>query len=334
MGSAGNVAFRMLASWDFFGHVRSVLPGVGLSEEEKVGVGIFFVMISRFRPLPLRLAIQEKTEGGTNYVLKHLSQLLEPGTICNLYSPAGWARFVESPAHKVAYVRDWSGSKDGSLRAQIDDNRLTRFLRSNKDGRVVEEPQSVEESFVCISSQRPRATLSPGRWLTLTMPPPPWKVSQPVPLDAKGISTWVEVQRHFEKRARTDVVLPDWADVFIHQACRKDYSRWCLPAFLEAWKTMSLLRSFREPERWEKATRRSVYVANFEDLAETGLLLRGAFREGQAFPSVQKIFADVFPENKYFSAVNPLTGKAKDFSPLRQKSTRYKSLLDLSSLGK
>jgi hypothetical protein len=93
---------------------------------------------------------------------------------------------------------------------------------------------------------------------------------------------------------------------------------------------MSLLRSFREPDRWEKAVRRQMYVANFEDLAETGLLLRGVFREGQAFPSVQKIFAEVFPRNKTFYAINPLTGRGKNFSPIRQREMRYQSVLNHS----
>jgi hypothetical protein len=328
MDSARNVAFRMLQS-GFFGQLRNVLPGAGLSEEEKIGVGVFFVMISRFRPHPLRLALQEKAEGGVKYVVRKVSQLFEVGTTCNVFSQGGWSRFAADPTHKIAYVPDWSDSHDRGMRVRIDGNRLVRLLRFERDGRVVEEPQQVEGPFVCISSERLREMSSPGRWLTINMPAPPWKAPIGVsPLDDKTFATWVEVQRLLEKRAKLQIVLPDWADVFIHHANQNEYARWCLPAFIEAWKTMSLLRSFQEPDRREKAVRRTCYIANFEDLAETGALLRGVFREGRYFPSVKKIFAEVFPNGREFSVVDPLTGKGRKYSPLRQAPVKYKSLLE------
>jgi hypothetical protein len=79
-------ALAMLRSLspDFFAHLRGALTRTGLPGDEKFGVGVFFALMSRFRPHPLRLVIQETTAGGAKYLVRRLAPFLQPGTICGV----------------------------------------------------------------------------------------------------------------------------------------------------------------------------------------------------------------------------------------------------------
>jgi hypothetical protein len=310
MSPVKTAALEMLRSFDFFAQLRGTLHRAGLPGEERIGVGVFFTMISRFLPNPLRLAIQEQTDGGAKYVVRKVSKLLPPGTIHGIFSEQGWSRFAEDPAQKVAYVPEWGDRWVGGSRIEISENRVTRILQTKRDGRVVETPQKVERRFVCISPEYPPEPSNRLRWLTIKLPTPTSPgPNGTMPLDDKKISSWIDVQRLLQERAKLTIVLPDWADVFIEHVSQDDRAARHLPAFLQAWKTMSLLGSFRRDEGCENSGRRELLEADFEDLAVTSSLLRGVFREGHRFPSVDKVFDRVFPVGTVFAVIHPLSGK-------------------------
>jgi len=328
MNDSGKVALQMLRSNDFFIQLRNTMTMAGLAKQENVGVAVFFVSLSRFRPNPLRLTLQEKTEGNAKYVVNKVSQFLDVGDKCNVFSEHGWSRFVEGPDRKVAFVPDWTGHSHG-MSAQVDGNRFIRLEQIRKNGLIAEKPQQIVGHFACISSIPRIENSSVGRWLTIEMPKAPWDIpDSPESLDEKIISPCFEVQRLFRERAKKPVVLPDWADVFVNRACQRENSYWHLPAFLEAWKITCLIRSFLEEDSWERAARRGHYVATLDDLTAAGALLKGLFREGQFFPSVQTVVAEAFPKAEKFYAVNPLTMKGRCARLNRSEPIKYKSLLE------
>jgi hypothetical protein len=303
---------------DFFGHLRGALTRVGLAGEERFGVGAYFALMSRFRPYPIRLAIHETTEGGAKYLLRSVSKLFEPGTVRDILSEGGWSRFAADPANAVAYVSHWFDSARESTRIEIEGNQLRHINRHEQGGRIVETPHTVEAPFVCVSSQYPdRIFGEPGelqRWVTIKLPAAASSVPTAVmPLDDEEISVWVEVQRMVQERTMLPILLPDWGDLVIEMACQDERSARHLPAFVESWKTMSLLRSFR---RDDDGCERETLVAGFEDLAATSLLLRGVFQEGHRFPSPAKVFGEVFPSGKESGVINPLTGKGVRYAAM------------------
>lgn len=84
-------ALEILRSQDFFAQLRGALARGGLAGEEKYGMVIYFVMISRFRPNPLRLALLARTDGDAAYVVRCVSRLFEPGAICGVCpEPVGY----------------------------------------------------------------------------------------------------------------------------------------------------------------------------------------------------------------------------------------------------
>jgi hypothetical protein len=330
MNTARAAALAMLRSPspDFFGQLRGALARTGLTGEEKFGVGVFFAVLTRFRPRPLRLAIHESTEGGAKYLLRAVSKLLEPGTVHDVFAESGWSRFAADPAHTVAYVPRWSERSRAGARLEIEGNRLSHIYLRERAGRIVETPHTVEAPFVCVASQYPEVHFGdPGglqRWLTMKLPAPPsHSANATTPLDDDEISVWLDGQRLMQERAKVPILLPEWGDLVIEMACQDERSARHQPAFLEAWKTMSLLSLFRGDDGCERET----LQASFEDLAATSLLLRGVFREGHWFPSPAKVFGAVFAVGEERALINPLSGKAVRYTRRDDQPVQWRSLL-------
>jgi hypothetical protein len=321
---ARTAALKLLQSPDFFADLRGALSQAELTGEEKPGEGVFFALMSRWCPNPLRLAIWESTDGSAKYALRKVSQLLGAGNIRNVVRDQGWSDFVAGPAHKVAYVPEWTDWSREGTRIEIDGNTLTRILQREHDGRIVETPHMVEAPFVCVSPRLPEFS-SRSRRLTIRWPAPPPVSKAVTRLDEEELSMWLEVQHLVRDRAKLPILLPDWGDVVIERACQDERSAPHVPAFLQSWKTMALLRSFRSDDGHE----RNMLQANFEDLAMTSLLLRGVFREGHWFPSPANVFNEIFPVGEERSVINPFTGKGVRYIRRQEKakSAGFVSLL-------
>jgi hypothetical protein len=327
MNPVTKAALATLRSVDFFAHLRGAMTRAGLAGEEKFGVGVFFVLVSRFLRRPLRLAINEATERGAKYLLRKASNFARAGTVRNVFSEQGWSNFEAEPENKVAYVPQWCDWAGEGTRIEIAGNRLTRVLKREHDGRVIESPHTVEAPFVCVSTLRPIGRfgerVDTGRWLTIKLPAPPPSDPRPItPLDDEELMIWFEVQRLVQERGKAKVVLPDWTDVVIEHACQNERAALHLPAFLESWKTMTLLRSFRRDRDGQQL---ETLRPNFGDLAATGMLLSGVFQEGRLFPSPTKIFNEVFQVGKEGGVINPLTGKGVRYTrrPEQTAASKY-----------
>jgi hypothetical protein len=304
-------ALATLRSPNFFAYLRGAVAQQGLAREERFGVGIFFTMISSFRPNPLRVALQETTEGTAKYTIQRVATLFHPGTVCGVWSEPGWSRLAEDPMCRTAYVRQWSDDSDECVRFETNGNRIVRVTGRKQNGRIVETPETIEGRFACIAQQYPWESPDRSRWLTIQLPAPPLAVPAGITaLSVDEIAMWKEVQRLLQMRGKRTVVLPDWADIVVEQACEKERGSRYLPVFLQSWRTMAMLRSFGKDERVDYTSgQENMIKADFDDLAMTSLLVRGVFREGCWFPSVAKIFNKVYPVGRERSVINPHNGK-------------------------
>jgi hypothetical protein len=231
-------------------------------------------------------------------------------------SDEDWSRFKADPGHKIVVVPEWDVNEREGIRFEVEGNRITRVVRREQDDRVVETPDTIEAPFVCVAPSRPpwqnRESLpDTTRWLTVRLPPARSRDARSK-LDDDDIGLWTEVQRLLQLRAQLPILLPDWADVVISLSCRDEKSARHLPAFLEAWKTMTLLRSFRVDDEHKQ---REFLLGGFEDLAVASLLLRGAFREGRTLPSVNKVFDECFKNGEVYGVLNPITGRGVRYEP-------------------
>jgi hypothetical protein len=322
-------ASELLASGVLFEHLRADLAQVGLFGEEEAGVALFFLFASRFRRTPLRVALEEQTTGGAKYVVKAICKLLAPGTLCLGYSATAWQRFKELPDHKIVMVSSWSAL---GWSAQCNGDVFTRSTAAVQGDRIVkDERDAVRGRFVCVSSTVDYSDQTRGRWLRLKLPEPKTQSFQSRGLDDQRGAVWLEIQELLRQRASMDILLPDWADLFLAYAARRELAFLNMPAFLEAWKTMALLRSFQFDARWQRAKNAGFYIADFGDLAYAGAVMR-AFKEHATFPSLQPVFEAVFKGNE-LSVVSPLTGKARKYKFPSRSAPRRPFWDDLQAAG-
>ena len=337
MKHATTPAFDMLHSLDFFTDLRTAMRGVGLAGEESFGVGVYFVAASRFFQNPLRLCVQEQTDGGANYVVRRVAKLLQPGSFVELPADSieAWHGFRKNPAHKVLYLPDGNGAwgKEDSIRFEIAQNQISRVAPVKRDGRVVEKRDDVEAPFACISSDHRDWMRDSSRWLTMLLDKPPQETvkkgnsffSHASRLDDEQKKQWHCLQDLIQERAQRGFVFPDWADVVVEETCKDERAARHLTAFLQAWKTMCLLRSL--PLREKEIAQRGGLLADFTDFAAAGSLLRELFREGHWYPPTRNIFNKVSTVGEDAGYIHPVTGKGIRFKH-RTDPVRWRSVFE------
>jgi hypothetical protein len=329
--------FDMLHSLDFFTDLRTALGGVGLAGEESLGVGVYFVAASRFFQNPLRLCVQEQTDGGANYVVRRAAKLLKPGSFVELAldSIEVWRGFRNSPAQKVVYLSDGDGAwgKENSIRFEIVQNQISRVVLVRRDGRVAEKREDVEAAFACISTDHRDWMRDSSRWLTMLLDKPPQQKGPKAksffchmsPLRREQTAQWHRLQDLIGERAQPGIILPEWADLVVEETCKDERAARHLSAYLLAWKTMCLLRSLRLNAK--EIDRRGGLQADFTDFAAAGSLLRELFREGHRFPSTRNIFDKISAGGEDAGYIHPVTGKGICFKH-RTEPVRWRSVLE------
>lgn len=299
---------------DFFGALRAALRRAGLAEGElKFGIGFFFVLVSRFMQNPLRLYVNQKSKGNAKYLLLRVAQLLAPGTVIPMSGECdkAWSRFENAPAQRVVFIPPWD---ELAARASFDvrENQLTRSVPVVIDGRDVDKCETVEGSFACISGEYPDDLKNRPRWLRVNLPKPPWQGgNRPTRMTAEDRVVWFEIQKLIQKRAQLRILLPPWEELVVEKVCVDPRAHKNVPAFLQCWKIMTVLRSFGSHK--EKDVQRGVLRADIEDFAATAAVMK-VFREGRWFPSPQYIFKKVSREGDHCYFIHPLTGKGVKYT--------------------
>ena len=306
-------ALAILGSQDFFGSLRGTLARMGLAGEERYGVGLYLVALSRFLPSPLRLCIQQNAEGNARFLVETVAELLPKNHRVGIYRDLNeaWPSFEKSPNNKVLWVPpDSEGPPScGSFQIDISGNRITGVWSNKKNGRVVERRCTAQGRFVCVSGTAPPFEWNLTRWLTIRLPVPQRSRNQGSTPTEQDLAVWHEVQRLIEERCQVEVVLPQWLEIVIEQMFHDHRAERHLPAFLTMWKVMTVVRSFADDKRPGSFMR-----ADFLSFAAAGAALKGIFREGYWFPAPANIYEQIAQLGTKSSLLNPITGKALRFN--------------------
>jgi hypothetical protein len=328
MNGVKAAAVETLRSDNFFSVLRGALRTLGLAGREGwMGLAVYFVASSRFQAYPLRLEIRERTEGTAAYAVRRVSILLPPGSVV-IITPGNdeeWARFAKAPGQKTVLIRQWETREKGGL-AQVDvqGNKIIRRKPVKTGDRFIEQLEEIEGRFACISGERPWARNT--RWLTMVQAERREVESEATSsLRERETEDWHQVQRLLEQRALLPVVLPEWEQIVVEQMCeRDDRAMRHVPAVLQMWRTMCLIRSFRSEEN----NKARYLQATFEDLAAASLLARKVFREGQWFPSCKKIFGKLGKSYDRTRVMHPVTGKPVVYERREEEvAVRWESLI-------
>ncbi len=303
-------AQNTLRSADFFSTLRSALQNLGLGGWElRAGVGAYVVAVSRFLPHPLRVQIQEQLKGTAAYIVETVGKLLRDQGVVTI-TPASekeWERLFQSITEEIVFIPQWNTDIAGF---EVRQDQLIKKIPTmrEKEKRIVVQVKIVEGRFACMSLGHPFTPYRPIRWLTMHQPEQ--QKSTPdhkVRFSDRDISRWLAVQTLLKKRsAAVEIVLPPWEEVVMEEICERDErAAYHIPALLQLWKTVCLIRSFQLDSNATAET----LQATFEDLAVAMLLAKKVFREACWFPSPQKLFNRLGKDGNRTGVMHPLTGK-------------------------
>jgi hypothetical protein len=301
-------AMGILSESRLFNYLRSHLFATGPAREVKYGIGIFFVLASRFLAYPLRLRIEQQTKGSCTHLVKRIAELLTPRSVAGFSSDMAkaWNTFQNNPEKRIFYVpprAEMAVSVQPTI--EVRSNRLIRVDSARLDSQITEHRRELVRSFVCISAQEVAQWTEQSRWLTMKLDAPvtnenhekrkPW-CSEP--------EVWHEIQKLIEERMQLPFQMPAWEELVIEGICADEYASRSTAAILVSWKTMCALRSFTlEDERKPPKT----LLPGFADYAATSAVLRAAFKEGHSMPSAKSIFNQISAKGSQCSVANPIT---------------------------
>lgn len=311
---------QLWGSMDLFTHLRTALRGVGLLGREAIGVGVYAVMESRFLPSPLRLEIEDRKQGTAAQIVQRGAMLVKPGSLVTIdpMSNDDWSQFAAAPNDKVVFIPRWVATCGKHKYAYLDlqNNKLTRIVGSDEPKKEKETVQEVEGRFACISAERALTKMRP-RWLTLKGDALTTEVLAKSTLTSAEKDTWHEVDRLLRRMGRLPVRFPQWEELVLEDICSiSSRAGQFIPAFLQSWTTVCMLRSFRYDLELERLK------PSFSDLAAMTMLFpKALYREPSRFPSATKIFTRISQPGQEDGAQNPLSGKGRRY---RRKPERLK----------
>lgn len=281
-------ALELLRSSCFFFELLSAVRKSGLVGEKRNALVVYIVATSRVLSKPLCLLVKGPSGIGKNFLSDTVLGFLPSSAVSQLTSSStrSWNYRGRKLAHKVVYVKernDASGSVHPT-RLLISEKELIHDVTIKKRGRFVAERRVTKGPIASISTttQNRVEIDDETRHLSIWLDKSPEHtaeimesaVVQQDPLTRSEKKAWQMVQQLIEKRADFSIELPAWfKDVVPYVRSDNLWARRYFSAFVQACKTVALIRSFRQKEKLHK---RSIKV-RFSDFAITAMIFNPVF---------------------------------------------------------
>jgi hypothetical protein len=205
-------------------------------------------------------------------------------------SERAWNYLKDHFRHWVVYIQERSNESGGTvhpMRLLISEQKLVRLITQWVDGKRVTKKYVANGPVAAISTTT-KAGLEiddETRHVSIFVDESPEQTRRIVrayarqdrTLSEAELQTWQMVHRVIEERADLKIIFPEWydqvaANVFVDDVIVRRY----FPAFVEACRTVSLIRSFQcYPELPESGT----ITVSFADFAIAALIFDGIFVE-------------------------------------------------------
>jgi hypothetical protein len=311
--SVTQAAMARLRSVYFFLDLAGELRRLGLYGKDRLmALGVYFVAVSRFHRYPLRIQIQERTEGTAVHIVNKVADFLVPDSVVKLKPTKrrGWDQLAEAPDQRIVFIPQWTEDTESGLAGfRVLADRVMRRIPFEKAGRTEERVDELKGRFACISADDTHAWIHDARWLTTTQ-----AVGEQVdagydpttPTSEPDFGMWHEIDRLLQERAKLPILLPEWEQVLVETAQDKG-TRGLeqIPTLLQLWRTMCLIRSFQS----DANNKAEVLSATFDDLAEMTFFAKKVFRGAIWFPSMATLYNRLPKVANETSVLNPMTGK-------------------------
>lgn len=285
-------ALELLRSPDFFSRLLSAVRKAGLVGEERNALVVFIVATSRLLAKPLCLFVKGRSGVGKNFladtVLRFFpsAELRQPTSI----SDKALNYLGDTLVHKIFYVRERneSAGRIEPIRLLISEQALTHIVTVKKRGKLVAEYRETKGPVAAISTttknrlQVDDETRHVSVWLNespeQTRRIVAAAVDRKAGLTAREMRVWHHLQRIIQRRSRVPVEFPEWFRQ-LAPFVRNDslWTRRYFPAFLQACRTVALIRAFRGTTHERRRVQK--ILCRFSDFAITALIFNAVFEQ-------------------------------------------------------
>jgi hypothetical protein len=282
-------AMELLRSPFFFRHFLADAEKAGLVGEKRNALALYIVATSRFRVHPVNALMKGKSSSGKNFVVRAvLNNFMPKETVHGISSMSQRSlNFLREDELKnsILYFYEIEGSARSAHpnRLLISEGKLVHwYVRSNRGRKeVVEEVTGGPVACVSTTTEHTLKIDDESRHLSLWIDESPeqtkriaksYAADKQETLTAEMKSVWTEVQDLLEERKDVPIGLPSWFERLVDLMPVGDVRvRRYWPAFVEACKTVALIRSYRRTK--EEIEQRGGLVVTFNDFAITNLIL-------------------------------------------------------------
>lgn len=271
-------ALSLLQSPDFFGELRGALRMAGLVGEERNALTTYIAVSSRLLDEPMNLIIKGQSSAGKNFLARTVLDLLPKGEVKSLTSSSNraWNYLGKKLKHKVVYVEE--RNKDMGpvhpARLLMSERKLIHRVTVRTGGALETKEMVTEGPISCISTTtKNRLEIDDEtRNLSVWVDESEEQTKRIMRRNLVGNSrlsqnekeVWQTVQVLLAKRASVTVKFPGWFDELVDYVGAGDVRvRRYFPAFLQACRTVCLLRSFSRSQGYSKAEAIGVCFSDF-----------------------------------------------------------------------
>ena len=284
-------ALRLLKSPRLFNEFLVAVTNAGLVGEEANALVLFIVEVSRVLPRPLNLFVKGQSSAGKNWLVTRTLRLMPKGAVAEITSASdkAWHYSGSDFRHRVLYVqeRNEAAGRTDPIRLLISEKKLVRIVTKYEHGKLVAKKYVARGPVAAISTTtKNRLEIDDEtRHLSIWVDESSSQTRNIVRsytaskqhLRQKDLRAWHMIHWLLEQRIATKIVFPPWFEKIADHLFVDDLRvRRYFPAFVEACRTVCLIRSF-QPHR--KRSRNNELEVEFADFAIAALIFDRVFVE-------------------------------------------------------
>jgi hypothetical protein len=289
LSKADPKAGELLRSPFFFQRVLADIEKAGLVGEKRNALALYIIATSRLRERPINALVKGKSASGKNFLARTvLDNFMPRQTVHGISSMSERSlNFLSENdlKHSILYFYEIEGSKRSAHpnRLLISEGKLVHWYVASRRGMKEVREEVTGGPVACISTTADHALKidDESRHLSLWVNESPEQTKriarayasnrkQSLSEDMKTV--WVEAQELLKERREVPIGLPSWFEDLVDLIPVGDVRvRRYWPAFVEACKTVALIRSYR----WttQEIEKRGGLIVGFNDFAIASLVL-------------------------------------------------------------
>ena len=282
-------AKKLLRSPRFFNELLDALERDGLVGEKENALVVYTGVTSRVFPYPLNVFVKGQSSAGKNFLIKKVLRLLPRHAIADItsISDKAWSYMGDRLRHKVVYIpeRNEDVGNVHPLRLLISEDKIKRRVTSWKHKKLSTKSYVARGPVASLSTGKSQLTIDDAtRHVSISInetAEQTRRIAKSYTRQTKRLSqdelrTWRMVQRLLENRMGIEIDLPEWFDEVTDRLFVGDLRvRRYFPAFIEACRTVCLIRSFQRRE----SSKENRLTMDFADFAMAALIFDHVFVE-------------------------------------------------------